>query len=65
LNATARDYKLPVARFWPKGRLPIGPDYPESAPQASPKGDIVDVVASQELRRLLRRLPDRLAQAAD
>jgi hypothetical protein len=22
-----RDHKLPVARFWPKGRLPIGPDY--------------------------------------
>lgn len=28
-SVAPRDRKLPVARFWPKGRLPIGPDYAE------------------------------------
>jgi hypothetical protein len=31
LGAPIRDHKLPVARFWPKGRLPIGPDYADAA----------------------------------
>jgi hypothetical protein len=26
-SATSRDHKLPVAKFWPRNRLPIGPEY--------------------------------------
>jgi hypothetical protein len=35
-SKTPRDRKLPVAKFWPNGSLPIGPEYALSAPAAKP-----------------------------
>jgi hypothetical protein len=32
-----RDQKLPIARFWPGGQLPVGPEYAGSAPAAKPR----------------------------
>jgi hypothetical protein len=60
-STAPRDYKLPVARFWPGGRLPIGTAYagPTPAPRAHGPHDIIDIVADEELRRLLRERPAR------
>jgi hypothetical protein len=35
-SKTPRDRKLPVARFWPGGELPIGPEYALSPPTVRP-----------------------------
>jgi hypothetical protein len=49
-----RDRKLPTARFWPGGRLPVGAEYAQPTPQPLPRiDDIVDVVLGQEVRRRL------------
>jgi hypothetical protein len=47
-----RDRKLPVARFWPSGELPIGPDY-ALAPSAAkpPKPRPVPSGEAQKRRR--------------
>jgi hypothetical protein len=44
LSIASRDQKLPVARFWPGGELPIGPEYalsPSAAKTSKPKLKIV------------------------
>jgi hypothetical protein len=42
-STAPRDQRLPAARFWPKGRLPIGPEYAEPAPPAMARIDIIDI----------------------
>jgi hypothetical protein len=28
-STSSRDHRLPIARFWPSGELPVGPEYAE------------------------------------
>jgi hypothetical protein len=61
-----RDQKLPVARFWPNGELPVGPEYEAGAPITKPSKPPVHHAEPEKRRRPSGvNLPSGYEQAED